>query len=391
MRRPVISRLECAVLVGLVAYLYPVTSRAGIIIATRDTHDDREAVRRIADNPRVVAFHSEVDAFRSRLLRWKERDFVALFGPAVDADKGDEALMVCEARTLLLSGLHSENPEDDHTRTAAYRVAGAGRFVVYFGNDGRSPVHVLFYLNTDNEFIKLDRVENLDRRLAWERPRFTGLVTEVNRRWRQVVVWEIDTAKEKAQSQGVESADFPVKLRALVLQGKERGYALSHEPPRGNVPVSWRWYHGEVLIAEACHNNRGLKANEATPCDFAFYRSDGTLLRDDTGWPALEMIRWYRPDGETLARVETGAIHEGAWRPTEWCWYDRLGRIVRNEHDSNGDGIPDVYDPTDLAGQEPQIPLSVERSWAVNPGLIPIDLSNPGQPERRLPLSRIPE
>ena len=117
---------------------------------------------------------------------------------------------------------------------------------------------------------------------------------------------------------------------------------------------------------------------------------DDSLLRDETGWPSLEMIRWYTQDDETLARVETGSLQDGAWRPTEWCWYDKRGRIVRNEHDSNGDGIPDVYGPSDLAGQLPRVPLSVDHSWAVSLGLIPMDLSNPGQPNRRLPSRRIP-
>jgi hypothetical protein len=214
-------------------------------------------------------------------------------------------------------------------------------------------------------------------------------VKEVNRRWRQVVVWEIDAAKEKAQSEGLESADFKIKLRALERWGKEKGYTLNYEPPERKVPASWRWYHGEVLTAEARHN-RGLKAGEPTPCDFAFYRPDGSLLRDETGWPSLQMIRWYRSDGETFSRVETGSLHDGAWRPTEWCWYDRLGQIVRNERDSNGDGIPEVHGASDLADQEPRIPLSVDHSWAVNPELIPMDLRNPGQPNRRLSLRRIP-
>ena len=147
--------------------------------------------------------------------------------------------------------------------------------------------------------------------------------------------------------------------------GKDNGYTLDYEPPGENRPASWKWYHGANLIAEARHN-RGLKGNKAVPCDFAFYRPDGSLLRDETGWPSLQMIRWYRPDGETVARVETGSLHEGAWRPREWCWYDRHGQIVRNEHDSNGDGIPDVYGRSDLASEEPQTPLSVDHSWAVN-------------------------
>ena len=169
MRRAGVSWLECVALVGILTSPYSAAARAGVIVAARDTHDDREVVRQIADDPRVLAFRREADAFRNRLLRWKQREFLALFGPAIDPGAGDDALLVGEPRTLLLSGLHSENPEDHQNHTAAYpvAVAGAGRLVVYFGHDGQSPVHVLFYLTTDKEFTKLDRVEKLDRRLAW--------------------------------------------------------------------------------------------------------------------------------------------------------------------------------------------------------------------------------
>jgi hypothetical protein len=224
---PVMSRSKFTFLICLFAALHPVTSQAVIIVPTRDPHDDRNVVHRVADNPPVVAFHREADAFRDRLLRWKQRDFLALFGSPVDASKGDEALMVGEPRMLTLSGLHSDNPKDSKDHTG--------------------------------------------------------------------------------------------------------------------------------------------------------------------GWPSLEMIRWYRQDGETLARVEWGAVHDGAWRPTAWAWYDRRGEVVRKEADSNGDGIPDVHGDSDLADQEPQSLLAVDRSWAVNPGLIPVELRNPGQPERRVPLRRIPE
>ena len=384
------SRLKFTFLICLFAALHPVTSQAVIIVPTRDPHDDRDIVHRVADNPHVVAFHREADAFRDRLLRWNERDFLAMFGAPIDASKGDEALMVGEPRVLALSGLHSDDPKDNKDHTDAFPVADRGRLVVYFGNDGKSPVYVLFYLKTDQDFIKLDRVANVEKRLAWERPRFVRLVTEVDRRWRQAVIWEVDTEKEKAQSQDLESGDFTVKLRALERWGKEQGYTLNYHPPEGDVTPSWSWYQGEVLMAEAWHD-RGFKGAKATPCHFAFYRPDGSLLRDETGWPSLEMIRWYRLDGEALAFVELGTLRDGAWRRAEWSWYNKRGEIVRTEKDSNGDGIPDVHGDSDLADQEPQSLLSVDRSWAVNPGLIPVELRDPGQPERRVPLRRIPQ
>jgi hypothetical protein len=384
------SRLKFTFLICLFGGLHPVTSQAVIIVPTRDPHDDRDIVHLVANNPHVVAFHREADAFRDRLLGWKERDFRALFGPPVDASKGDEALMLGEPRMLALSGLHSDNPNDNKDHTDAYLVAAEGPLLVYFGHDGKSPVYVLFYLKTDKDFIKLDRAANVEKRLTWEKPRFVRLVMEIDRRWRQAVVWEVDTELEKAQSQDLESGDFTVKLRALERWGKEHGYTLNYHPSEGNVTPTWSWFRGEVLMAEARHD-RGFKGNKATPCHFAFCRPDGSLLRDETGWHSLEMIRWYRLDGEALAFVELGTLRDRAWQRAEWSWYNKRGEIVRTEKDSNGDGVPDVYGNNDLADQEPQSSLSVDRSWAVNPGLIPVELRNPGQPGCRLPLRRIPE
>ena len=384
------SRLDFTFLICLFAGLYPVASGAVVIVPTRDPYDDRDVVHKIADNPQVVAFHRESDAFRNRLLGWKERDFLALFGPPVDASKGDEALMVGEPRVLALPGLHSDNPNDNKDHTHAYQVANVGRLLVYFGNDGKSPVYVLFYLKTDKDFIKLDRVANIEKRLSWERPRFARLVMEVNRRWRQAVVWEVDTEQQAGQFQGRESGDFTTKLRALERWGKDKGYTLNYRAPDEDASPSWSWHQGDVLMAEACHD-RGFRGNKATPCHFAFYRADGSLLRDERGWPYLEMICWFRQNGEAVAFVELGTLRDGVWRRTEWSWYNKRGEIVRTEKDSNGDGIPDVYGNSDLADHEPERLLTVDRSWAVNPGLIPVELRNLGQPERRLPLRRIPE
>ena len=145
-------------------------------------------------------------------------------------------------------------------------------------------------------------------------------------------------------------------------------------------------------MATAYHD-RGFKGREATPSHFEFYGPDGGLLRDEMGWPSLEIVRWYRPGGEqTTAYVEAGTIQEnGAWRTRAWSWYDRRGEVVRQEEDSNGDGIPDVQGKSNEFSQKPHTPQSIDRSWAVNPALIPEDLRYPGQPDRRVPLRRIPE
>jgi hypothetical protein len=379
------------IIVGCAAIaLVPAASRAIIIVPTHDPHDNRDVINQVTGTPRVVAFRREADALRKRFLQWKERDFAALFGRSVRPNTLGDALLTFEARALGLSGLHSSDPSDNKDHTEAYRVADLGHLVVYFGHDGQRPVHLLFYLKIDKDFPKLDRVENLERRLAWERPRFARLIREVERRWRKTVGWEIDPDEEKARSQGLESGDFAVKLRAVERLAAERGYTLRYEPPRPDTAPSWSWYQRDVPMVEA-HHDRGYTGEKATPSEFRFYRPDGSLLRDERGWPSLEMIRWYRPDGERMAFVEVGALRDGAWRPRTWTWYDPGGKLVRQEADSNGDGIPDVRGESNLIGQERYVPMAVELSWAVNPGLIPERLRNPGQPERRMPMRRIPE
>jgi hypothetical protein len=387
------SRRAVALIVGFTtATLLPAWSQAIIIGPTLDPHDNPDVVSQVAHDPRVEELRREANAFRKRIMSWKERDFLALFGKPVSPGTVNDALMTVEARTLGLSGMASSDPKANKNHTEAYPVADVGHLVVYFGHDGEHPVYALSYLKTDKDFLKLDRAGNLEKRLAWEKPRFARLIKEVARRWRQVVVWEIDPEKEKAQSQGLESGDFAIKIRAAERWGKERGYTLKYEPPVGDEEPSWAWFQGEVLMARAYHD-RGFKGSEATPSHFEFYRPDGSLLRDEMGWPSLELVRWYRPGGEQrMACVEAGAIHEnGAWRPYAWSWYDKRGKVVRKEEDSNGDGIPDVQGKSDLFNQKPQTPLSIDRSWAVNPTLIPEDHRNPGQPDPRVPLRRIPE
>ena len=384
-------RLSGALIVGLAAVvLLPASLWAIIIGPTRDPHDNRDVINQVAHDPRVEAFRREVDASRERVLRWRERDFLALFGKPVGVAKVDDALMTVEARVLGLSGMHSLDPKVNKNHMEAYPVADVGHLVIYFGHDGEYPVYALFYLKTDKDFLKLDRAGNLERRLAWERPRFARLSQEVDRRWRKAIGWEIDAEKERVQTQGLESGDFTIKLRAAERWGRERGYTLQYQPPVGDEEPSWAWLQGEALMARAYHD-RGLKGKEATPSHFEFCRPDGTLLRDEMGWPSLDMIRWYRPGGKDMAYVEVGAIHDGVWRPDHWDWYDDRGEFVRLEADSNGDGIPDVLGSSNLVGQEHYVPLAVESSWAVNPRLIPEKFRNPGQLERRVPLRKIPD
>jgi hypothetical protein len=373
-----------AALILLAVGLMPVASPAVVIVTSRDVHDDRRVVARVEKNPEVEAFRREVEGLRERLLKWKERDFHALFGDRLDPEKGDEALMVVEARALGIP-FHDPNPETNRQHRDAYAVGDVGRLDVYFGHDGESPMYLEFRLKTDPEFPRLDRVEALAKRLAWERPRFARLVKEVDRLWRRAVVWEIDPIREKEESRGLGSGDFAVKLRAAKRWGEERGYTFRYEMIEGEKTPSWMWLQGEVVIAAATGGAIEDGA-EPIPDRFSFYRPDGSLLREEIPW----MIRWYRGDGEKYALVETGEVREGAWRPSEWTWYDRHGDFARQEADTNGDGLPDVRGESSIVGEEHYRPLAVDQSWAVHPERIPEDLRELGQPERRVPIRKIP-
>ena len=376
----------------LIALLPSSRSQAIVFTPARDIHDDAKVINHVQEDPRVGGWRRETEWFRRRLMRWQVRDYHTLFGEPIEAHKVDDALMVGETRMLGLS-IHSLDPNVNKSHFDGYPVADVGRLVVYFGDDGESPMHVLFYLKTDNDFPKLDDEAKLEKRLAWERPRFARLQKEVDRCWREAIVWEIDTEKEKAASQGLDSGDYGVKFHAMLRWGQQKGYTLEYEPAGNGEPASWRWFHEGVCLVEATAEAtpmRGGLDEELLPKDFVFYRPDGTCLRADTTSPWQTSIFWYWPSGKR-ARWERGNLHDGAWRALEWSWYDTHGEIVRSEADSNGDGVPDVHGTSELFNHPPDLPLTVDRSWAVHPELVPENLRVPGQAERRVSLRRIPE
>ena len=265
----------------LIALLPSSRLQAIVITPTRDIHDDAQVINHVQDDPRVGGWRRETEWFRRRLMCWKARDYRTLFGAPIEAHKVDDALMVGEARMLGVS-VHNFDPNVNKMHFDGYRVADVGRLVVYFDHDGESPMHVLFYLKPDRDFPKLDDEAKLDKRLAWERPRFARLQQEVDRRWREAIVWEIDVEKEKAASQGLDSADHGVKLQAMLRFGKQQGFTLEFEPSREGEPASWRWFHGGVCLVEATAEATPPPQDpeaELVPEDFVFSRPDGTRLR----------------------------------------------------------------------------------------------------------------
>lgn len=295
---------------------------------------------------------------------------------------------VAQPRGLALSGLRHADPRMNKDHTEFYTIEDFAAIQVYYGLDGVSPGTILLYFRTDDEFPKLTK-DNLEKRLSWEQERLKKLIAYFERRRAAVFVWEVDAELEEKLSQGLNSADFDVKLQAMLHWGKQQGYRLDHSPAQGEQTPRWSWYLGNQLMVEAYHD-RGFEGEDGRPCNFIFYSLDGNRQRDERGWPSLQWIRWYRQNG-TMVRLEGGSIQNGAWRPTTWCWYDKKEKAVRSEWDDNGDGIPDAYREGDFYKEEPRLSLSLRQSWAVLPELIPEDFRLKDQAKRCVPIRRIPQ
>jgi hypothetical protein len=358
-------------------FLLPAASHAVIVLILDDLVDDRDVVLKAQEQAAVAGMRKQVQAIRRRLLEWTARDFQAIFGkPARAVRTKGYAMMCCEPRSIGLSGLRYADEKLNKDHTESYAIEKVGRLDVYYGLDGETPCHVHFYLEMDDHFVKLGRVENVERRLAWERPKFNKMVDWLERRWNEVVVWEVDLERERKEYQGIRSPDFDVKLNAMLRWGEQRRYRLQHWPAQKQADRRWYWYDGDRVMAEVM----------GTYC--IFYRHDGrTRLRDETGM-SLQMIRWYRTDG-TMVRLEMGNAVSGTWQPTTWCWYDKNQEGIRTEWDTNGDGVPDAFRKDAFHERGPRLPLAVKDSWAVRPELIPEAFRVPEEPERRVALRKI--
>jgi hypothetical protein len=378
--------LRFAIPVVMACGVLATEARGVVHLFLQDECDDRDAIWVVREAPAVKQFRRQMDAFTDRLRPLKEQDITALFGKPTPKPAKAFAMPVAQPRVLALSGLRYADEKKNKDHTEFYIVGDFAAIEVYYQLDGVSPAAILLYFRADEKFPKLTK-NNLDRRLEWEQERLGKLIEFFERRRAVVFVWEVDEEQEKNQYQGIDSGDFGVKLSATLRWGEQQGYRLVHRPAKDERTPRWSWYHGDTLMAEAYHD-RGFKGTEAHPTHFLLYRPDGTLLRDDMGWPSLEMVRWYRRDG-LMVRSEGGFFHKGSWRPTAWSWYTEKENAVRSEWDTNGDGVPDTHRAGDSSDRDPGLPLAVEQSWAIHPKLIPEKFSIPGQSDRRVPLRKI--
>src|SRR5207342_3147787 len=96
-----------------------------------------------------------------------------------------------------------------------YAVGDIARLEVVYQHNGTSPADFVFQLKMDRDFVKLDRAENLEMRLAWERTRFNEMVKRIDELWRLKVVWEVDVEAQTKQFRGMNSWDGAERLEAV--------------------------------------------------------------------------------------------------------------------------------------------------------------------------------
>ncbi len=385
-RRGGIAMFRSSLFAVLVFGLVVTEARGVIVLVLWDDCDDRDAILAVRDVQAVKAFRQRMDKFTNRLRVLKEKDIVALFGKPTTKPAKTFAMPVAQPRTIALSGIRYADHRLNKDHSEFYTIGDFAGIEVYYAIDGETPAAILLYFQRDGKFPKLAK-DNLDKRLAWEQERLKKLVAAFEKRWAIVFVWEIDTDQEKNLYQGMDSGDFAVKLQAMMRWGKQQGYRLDHWPAKDDETPRWSWYRGDKLMAEAYHD-RGFKGVEGKPCCFILYGSDGKRVRDESGWPSLHAIRFYRVDG-TMVRYESGSLHEGNWRPRTWSWHSKKGKAVRSEFDTNSDGVPDSYREGAFHERGPLLSLAVEKSWAVHPEFIPEEFRIPGQADRRVPLRKI--
>src|SRR5688572_24212475 len=198
------------------------------------------------------------------MLRWQEADFLSIFGPPalrVDAiatpvppGNGFARLSV-EPRAVALGGIReirsigAFNPAFDKDHTDLYDVGSMGRIEVFFDQTGR-PQYIGFFMLTDAGFALLTDDSAIQRRLAWERPRFEAMRKEIDSRWDRRVPWKVDREKQRAQLRGLDSVDPSELWQALADWAEQKQYRGTTERQQDGRE-SRRWYDGGRVVAEA--------------------------------------------------------------------------------------------------------------------------------------------
>ncbi|MDY3560164.1 hypothetical protein R5W23_001389 [Gemmata sp. JC673] len=340
--------------------------------------------------PKIQGLGVEADALRNRMMRWRERDFRALFGEPFKPVEKEYALMTTEPRWLITGGVRVIGAPDK-SHTASYRLGTGVRIDVSFGADGDRPGYIVFYPKVDDGFVRFDRHDRLERRITWERAALWKAVRHTDDRWREVVGWEIDPVRAGELARGLDTLDPAEKLKATAEWAEKQGMRLNTHSTSPKGDTLRRWYRGGKVLVEVQCDGDG-HGNEGAPHTFTLYRANGSRLRHESAGPHTPSeVTWYRADDSPL-RSELRHTDRVPGCEATWCWFVD-GRVVRLEKDTNGDGIPDELTerPGGKEGEVPGQPLVIEKSWAVHPELIPADLRLPDQTDRRVPVRRIAE
>jgi hypothetical protein len=344
----------------------------------------------------------EANKARDRMLRWKEADFLSIFGPPVlrvDAmanavfPGGGFARLSVEPKAVGLSGLrtlHSTDltspgavfdPKLDKDHTDLYDIGSMGRIEVFFGRTGL-PQYIAFFMSTDAGFTLLNDEGSIEKRLVWERPRFEAMVKEIDSRWDRRVVWKVDRERQRSQLQGLNSVDPSELWQALSEWSELRKYYRTSQQSSGRESILW--YDGSHVIAEASR----FEDKSGSTVDFRYRGPDGVSVRRTHGKYISGITSWRRAD-DTVIRGDSSSL-SGAKElqlPDSWTWFNQEGQPIRREFDSNGDGLPDKLWQTGMA-EDSSIPLAIDRAWIINPSLIPESSQIPSQDLHRLPIRK---
>jgi hypothetical protein len=377
--------------VAALSFAFTLKAAASIIISFDDPFDKREIVIDAMDDPRVKTFNDDLTAFKKKLLPLKLRDFEALFGKPVAKPVKEYAFPTAERRALGLSGLRYVDEKMNKDHTDFHVLGDLAGLEIWYGLDGETPAAIVVFFKVDKQFIPLDHPDRFVQRLGWDRDKYQKLVRYVEQRRAKVFVWEVDPDQSLEQYQETDALVFDQKIDAWIAWGKKEGLQLTHHVATETANSRWEWHDKSGKLVAAAFHDRGYRGAEAKPTQFARYHPNGTPCREEFGLGSLESIRWQTPEGKNI-RYDSGRVVEGVWRGLGWTWWNHSDGAVRIEFDDNDDGIPDwvKQGSAEKEGKELKSErLTVEKSWAIHPDLIPKECRVPGQEVRQLHIRKI--
>src|SRR5580704_17381142 len=150
-----------------------------------DECDDISIVRYFSEHQDVAQFRQKLDDFRKKLKPLKDRDLTALFGKSQAKEAKTYAMPVAQFRAFSMSG------SEHKAFSKSYISKDVAVLDVWYSGDGVTPITIIFYFPTDEDFPKLTK-DNLAKRLAWDEDHFKKFLAYYEKRMAEVFPWEID-------------------------------------------------------------------------------------------------------------------------------------------------------------------------------------------------------